>query len=198
MTAQIPDGFSLNNRAYSIVGVNGNGLFNPTSMGLIPQGVFTACWRGYICRYALKNDRLVLDELDITLGDFEGEKGEFLYHDPEIKGVKPKVWDEGEYFFSNTYKGLDLKVEFTGGILIGSEFIDELYVHMGFHPAWKYREVVELLFEVGTLSKKRDVSKKIQEFREKVVKYPLRPGVEADKESLKSWIESTFSLDYSF
>ena len=37
-------------------------------------------------------------------------------------------------------------------------FIQNLYVHMGFHPAWKYREVHELLFEDGRLLHAQDRS----------------------------------------
>lgn len=45
-------------------------------------------------------------------------------------------------------------VPLSGGLLLGEGFIQELYVHMGFHPAWKYLHVIELIFEGGQLHKR--------------------------------------------
>jgi hypothetical protein len=72
----------------------------------------------------------------------------------------------------------------------------ELYVHMGFQPAWKYRTVLELLFDEGKLVKIRDVSEEIRELRNKMLERPMEPGLDADVQEILSWIESTFELDY--
>lgn len=197
MTAQIPDSFLLDISEFSLVGIKGNGLFNLEQFGIRPIGMSSDCWRGYRCLYTLKNDKLLLDELYLSLGTLDGRK--FISEDgPIINGVKPSRPPNDHFTFNNTYENLGLNINFSGGLLIGREFIEELYVHMGFHPAWKYREVFELLFDTGKLIEKRDVSNAMQEFRGKMVKYPMRPGYEASEEEIKSWIESTFSLDYSF
>ena len=124
MTAQIADVFMLNDREFSIAGVKGGELFNPKSMGLNPIATCTACWRGHVCHYRIKADWLVLDTLQITLGQFEG-RTPHLQPGPEINGVKP-IAPGGDFaFFNNRYEGLDLRIDFTGGILIGDGFIRE-------------------------------------------------------------------------
>ena len=39
---------------------------------------------------------------------------------------------------------------------------------MGFHPAWKYEEVHELVFESGILESESDLSSRMAEIRDKV------------------------------
>lgn len=197
MTAQIPDTFLLDDSVFSLVGINGNGLFDPERFGILPIGTCSACWRGHTCSYSLRNDALLLDQLCLTLGHFDG--ADFVAEvGPVINGVEASRSTHAQSIFNNMYNNLNLSIDFTGGLLVGREFIEELYVHMGFHPAWKYREVFELLFEKGNLKEKRNVSKAMQELREKMVNYPMEPEYKASEEEVKSWIESTFRLDYSF
>jgi hypothetical protein len=129
---------------------------------------------------------LVLEELSVGLD----EPG------PEINGVKPVPSTERASHRISVYKGLNLPIEFTGGILVGDEFIRELYVHMGFHPAWKFRTVFELLFEKGNVLEVGDISDKMEKLRGEMIKRPLRPKRETGDEKIGSWINSTFSLDY--
>ena len=196
MTAQMPDQFVLNDHVYSIVGIKGGELFRPREFGLNPVTACTACWRGHVCQYGIENDRLVLDKLQIALGHFR-ENGLQLQQGPEINGVRP-VAPGGKYaLFNNVYEGLSLEMKFTGGVLIADGFIQELYVHMGFHPAWKYRTVFELIFDKGGVVEIRDVSKKMAELRSEMIKRPMSPGLEAGDQRIESWVKSTFSLDYN-
>jgi len=195
MTAQFLDTFILNNQEFSIVGVKGKGLFDPQRLGIYPVATCTACCRGYFCLYSIKDNKLILDMLHISLSSHYRSENN-AQCSPEINGIKPTK-PEGEYpFFDSLYEKLNLNIEFTGGILLGDGFIQELYVHMGFHPAWKYKTVFELIFDNGKVVERRDVSSKIQELRNKMVKHPLRPESGASKEEISSWIESTFKLDY--
>jgi hypothetical protein len=75
-------------------------------------------------------------------------------------------------------------------MLIGHEFIKKLYVHMGFHPAYKYKDVWKLEFDGGLLVRSQDVSQSMKEFRRKHVEELPDPE---DTESLRKWIEDTFS-----
>lgn len=144
--------------------------------------------------YSLLDDNLVLKDLDINLG-IPQENGDLLPSDgPELNGIKPQ--QEPEYRINNSYKNINLPINLTGGILIAKDFIQELYIHMGFHPAWKYEKVHELLFQEGKLTEKRDVSGKLREVREKLANEPLKPGIQ-QMDQLE-WIESTFRLDYEF
>lgn len=173
MTAQIPDTLLLEERTFSIAGVNGQGLFDPASYGMYPLQRITSCWRGYVCEYKLLSNKLFLNRLRINLGTYEGDGNKYAFAPeagPQINGVEPVLATVSQDFFSNTYHQLNLHVEFTGGILAADDFIQELYVHMGFHPAWKYRHVVEVILSHGYVTETRDVSGIMQEIRNKMVK----------------------------
>jgi hypothetical protein len=90
------------------------------------------------------------------------------------------------------------RVPFSGGLLLADDFIDELYVHMGFHPAWKYREVHELVFLDGDLVLEADRSEQIAEFRQEIRDRPLEPGSGSEREDIRRWIERCFSQEYQF
>ena len=197
MTAQIPDTILINNKNYSIVGVNGGELFTPQSLGIEPVAIMSACWRGYFCQYNISDNKLILDELQLSFGidDTSGSNREFVPQvAPPINGVNPM----GKHpSFSNIYEGLNFHIPFTGGILAGEGFIQTLYVHMGFHPAWKYQTVYELIFEKGNVQELRDVSIAVEELRSKITKLPLKPDIlKSDEAEVEAWIEKTFKLDY--
>ena len=53
-------------------------------------------------------------------------------------------------------------------MLIATDFIWELYLHLGFQPFWKYERVVELIFDKGRLVKEQDHSCQMLEIRQRV------------------------------
>ena len=67
---------------------------------------------------------------------------------------------------------------------------------MGFHPAWKYREVHEVVFRNGSVVQEADRSKEIAEFRRELGDHPLEPGSGAKRAEIKRWIEQCFSQEY--
>jgi hypothetical protein len=163
MTAQINDTFRFREGEYAVAGISEGELFDPSLLDLVPAGTCSACWRGYQAVFALSAGRLVLDALHVNLlkpGDgFEREEG------PIINGVRPGQ-PRGEHdWFNNHYEGLEHHLEYTGGLLLADGFIEELYVHMGFHPAWKYERVVELIFDAGMLKRECDQSGRMAEIR---------------------------------
>jgi len=89
-------------------------------------------------------------------------------------------------------------VPFSGGLLLGHDFIQELYVHMGFHPAWKFRQVHEVLFENGQVVKAADRSAEMAEFRAMVANRPLEPTNVENRVEIERWVERCFSLDYKW
>jgi hypothetical protein len=201
MTAQFPDTIGFSGKEYDIAGVNGDGLFTPQPLGLMPVSTNSACWRGYICAYQILDDALILDALNISLGHDEGSGKERRFvaqRGPPINGVSPQTGAEKRSFLSgNYYEGLHLPIHFTGGILAGDGFIQELYVHMGFHPAWKYCTVFELIFDQGRSVEIRDVSSNLEQIRNRMVQKPLQPSPwMAGEELLPQWIEKTLRLDY--
>ncbi len=88
MTAQFSDQFNYKEEEYSIAGISGEGLFSPYKYGLSPHGSCTACWKGFITTYAIRENRLVLHALDINID--EGKR-KFPWNSktPKINGVKP-------------------------------------------------------------------------------------------------------------
>jgi len=199
MTAQIPDTLLFEDQALSIVGVNGSGLFDPYVLNLQPVSRITSCWRGYVCEYKLLHNKLLLNKLQINLGmdEWKDKTHEFTPEaGPLINGVKPVFSIERQELFNNTYAELNLPIDFTGGLLAAGNFVQELYVHMGFHPAWKYKTVLELILSHGYVIETRDVSKRMEEIRNEMVNSPLEPNVNATKEQTEEWIASTFKLNY--
>lgn len=175
MTAQIPDTIQFEAVRYSLATVRGSGLFDPAEYGLRPAPRITSCWRGFVCRYAVQDDRLVLDTFLLNTGDPA----------PDLFGISPRPKGESSVFDAE-YPGLGHLVPFTGRILAGNDFIQELYVHMGFHPAWKYRQVHQFEFSAGQLTAHRDRSAEAAAFRHQVRKQPNLGSLS---------IEETFRLD---
>jgi hypothetical protein len=186
MTAQISDSFLFQDQKFSIAGVNGESLFHPAAYGMQPLPRITSCWRGYTCTYKLFYNKLLLAMLQTNLGR-EG---------PEIDAVRPAFSTAG--MFDNIYADLNLHIDFTGGMLVAKGFIQALYVHMGYHPAWKYETVHELVFSAGDLLETKDVSRQMAELRDRMVRQPLQPGTDASRQELDDWIASTFKRSYRF
>ncbi len=69
---------------------------------------------------------------------------------------------------------------------------------MGFHPAWKYRNVFELIIAHGYVIETNDASARMQEIRDEMIKSPLEPGADATKEQIEKWVAATFKRDYNF
>lgn len=167
MTAQIDDMFRYNGTDFSVSGISEGKLFDPGLLGLKPADTCSACWRGYQAIFAVSGSRLVLDTLHVNLltegKDYERQEG------PPINGVTP-TGSSGEHdWFNNNYTGLDYHLEYDGGLLLADGFIHDLYVHMGFHPAWKYTTVIELVFAKGILQQEFDRSERMAEVRQKII-----------------------------
>ncbi len=56
MTGQIHDRILYQGREYSLVGVNGTGLYNPADTGMQTMMLHTACYRGFYCVYPVVAD----------------------------------------------------------------------------------------------------------------------------------------------
>jgi hypothetical protein len=166
MTAQIDDEFQFQNQEFAIAGISEGELFDVSVLDLEPRATCTACWRGYQCVYSVQEGRLVLANLYVNLMQDSLDPNEYIRQvGPVINGVKPRAKGKGFDIFNNYYLGVNLPLEYTGGLLLADGFIQKLYVHMGFHPAWKYKKVYELIFENGLLIAEYDRSAKMAEIR---------------------------------
>ncbi|MDV3002426.1 MAG: hypothetical protein N5P05_004081 (plasmid) [Chroococcopsis gigantea SAG 12.99] len=191
MTAQISDTFVYLKCRFSLAGINGSSLFHPEQIGLEVEPISTACWRGFKSTYTIADERLYLSRLRVGLSESDrslADRGEGLV----CFGKKLQRTGQDGYGFSDFLHPVD----FTGGLLLASNFIKEMYVHMGFHPAYKYREVHELIFDSGTLLSAVDRSEQMREFREMLSGEPLSPTNPLDGRAIQAWVERAFSLDY--
>ena len=200
MTAQFSDTLQYEEKDYEIAGINGDGLFNPAQYKMKPIWQCTACWRGFVTRYQVENDELHLTALSISLTDVDWQnKGRKFpkIQPPIIEGYKAidmsvEQWSLFEYYYTN----MRLLIPFTGGLLLTRDFIEDLHVHMGFHPAWKYRTVYELLFEKGRLIRSIDISKKMAEIRLEMKEVELKPYLDTSEKDVTEWVEQCFTRDY--
>ena len=192
MTVQIDDIFILNDTDYSVAGISEGKLFHPSMLGLRPSGTCSACWRGYQAIYAVSDSRLTLDTLHV---DLLTEGDEMLRQEgPSINGVTPTGPQENHDWFNNHYTGLGYHLEYTGGLLLADGFIDNLYIDMGFHPAWKYTRVLELIFKNGIFQKEFDRSDRMTEVRQKI----LNADDDRDTSQMLSNDEIRRSVERSF
>jgi hypothetical protein len=176
MTAQIADGVEYRGRMYALTGIDGWGLFEPSEHGLRMGMISTACWRGYVCQYAVDDDQLILTALRLGMAE------------PPTQLFGADLRLDGS---AATYSPIRVPLPFTGGWLLGARFIHDLYVHMGRHPAWKYAEVLELLFDEGQLSEVADRSELMAQRR--AAQGTLSP---TDPRDFDLWIETTFDRSY--
>ena len=204
MTAQIPDIVTYRGQQYSVAGVQGRGLFKPEDHGLVAQALSTACWRGFHCAYSVEDEALFLDQVNIGLSeeDFSGAAQVFgrafeSYTFEATRREKGSSVPVTVVAHDKRVRGLHQPTRFSGGLLLGREFIREMYVHMGFHPAHKFRVVHELIFEDGNLQKAFDRSEKMANFRNSMTSDQGRPERKPSKQEIEEWIKSTFSLDYA-
>jgi hypothetical protein len=157
MTAQIPDTLHIDGVDFDMIAVRGEGLFEPTVHGLCPKPPHTALWRGFLARYTLMEDRLVLDGLDACL-----DRPSALF------GIPPAIGPDGTL----RYDGLEVFVRFTGGIVAATGFLEVHYVHSGFQLPHAFEKVLELTFESGVLSAKADRSDDLRRIRESMARDP--------------------------
>jgi hypothetical protein len=200
MTAQINDAFRYRKKEYSLAGISEGDLFDISVLGLNPIGLSSACWRGYLAVFAVVESRLVLDTLHVSL--VQRGEGNKLFADkvgPVVNGVAPSpARGDLKFFVNNSYEGLDYHLKYSGRLLLADGFIQGLYVHMGFHPAWKYETVIELVFDGGVLKEEFDRSERMAEIREMVRKsQETNSSTERpSEEELKQFVARAFDRRY--
>lgn len=182
MTAQIHDSVEWMGESYQLVGVNGGPMFDLLDHGVETQPTSTANWRGWVAAYAVRDDRLMLHRLD-EVGAVVQPGGS----PPPVNGVDPV---QGAPYRWN-YPDIALEIPFSGKLLIAKDFIRDLYVHMGFHPAWKWEHSWELTFEGGQLMDATDTSEEMKAVREGMAAQGGDPDV-----GKPGWIERTFRLSF--
>ena len=188
MTAQMSDIVLTGEGRYALVGISGSGLFDPSEHGLRLGMISTACWRGYVCEYTVEDDQLFLTALELSAAE----------PPDEIFGAEVRLGETAEYW------PIRVRQPFTGGLLLGAGFIEELYVHMGHQPAWKYTTVLELTFDGGRLTVVHDrselMAQRRAEYATRTTTDPLpwaAPLHQTDPLAPDAWVDDT-ALDHGY
>ena len=188
MTAQVSDTLIFEGTEFSIAAIEKKWPFKPQDHGFEPVGMCTACWRGYYCVYNVNQGGLVLERLNLGCGENKP---------PNWKGIQPR---RGEFFKYNNmweYINVSLPIGYSGGIIIGYDFIRDFYVHMGFHRPHCYRLVKELIFDDGRLVKNIDHSEKMGQTRQ-MIKSDSKSSSEdtRTRKEIEQFVEDAFSMSY--
>jgi len=139
MSQQATDPFIWENEEWIFLGAeNVYSLFDPQKYGLNLSSGFSACWKGFVIQFAVENNELFLDELDVICKD-----GNY----PEIAGISPVI--EEDALFQN-YENIHLKLNYSGTITIGQGYLKR-YLGRAFTGSHMYEKVYELTFKNGVL-----------------------------------------------
>jgi hypothetical protein len=111
-----------------------------------------------------------------------------------VNGVKPRI-SKDSFGFNYIYENIGLKTKFTGRILIGRDFVEDMYVHMGFQSAESYRDVLELEMENGNIVNVVNLVEVMEQRRLQGRCKPTDPS-SMEESDLHSWIEDRFSQNY--
>ena len=187
MTTRFPDRVLYRDHSWILAWTSSTGLFSPQRHGIEPAATCSACWCGYVCVYRVADRQLLLDRLALNL---EGPP-------PVLFGVQPEPDRSTVPLFSAMYNDLQHRVPFSGGLLLGRDRPDWPRSLAGMHPAWKYREVVELVFANGELAEATDCSGPLTAIRREVPCGRLSPDHAAGHEELFRRIASLFRHPYS-
>ncbi|MBS3793093.1 hypothetical protein KGY77_10685, partial [Candidatus Bipolaricaulota bacterium] len=90
------------------------------------------------------------------------------------------------------------ELDYTGGLLLGDEFIQDLYTHMGFQAPWKYEKVIELIFEEGKLQKETDRSERMAVLRDEKLRRRQCARTPEEEIPVIPFIRESFDLSYGF
>jgi hypothetical protein len=194
MTAQINDTVFHRKIDFDLAGISGSGLFDAATLPVRPVWTSSACWRGYVAHYSIFERDLCLTSLHIGLPEDNVNRA-IAGRGSELFGVLPKRLGVSRFL----YEGFRLPIPFTGGLLLADGFIPELYVHMGFHPAWKYERVREVIFDAGRIIEDYDRSAEVAGIRLKFVEEMTRSqntSREPSLDEVAAWIKKCFSRDY--
>ena len=164
MTALISDFCIYEDERYNVIGKTDWKFFDPRIFGIKPGVCCTAVGRGYWCVYTIKNNKLLLDVLNIYSAD--------NYY-PDIRGVSAtdpgyedykttdgRLYQEHKKYGCWIYKGLGVDISYTGRFLLGADRLKGAdYVNYGgIDRYWKYKKLISLEFENGHLTEVWDVS----------------------------------------
>jgi hypothetical protein len=175
-TSQIPDTFIFEANEYSLIGKTEGDFATPEQFGMSAIMIHTACYRGYYATYELTKDGLFLRNFTLREKD-----ANYL----PISGISPVV---NAKQLQATYSNLNVIVPFSGKIRLGKDFIQDLYIHMGYQKPTAFKTVLDITLKDGRLVEIKDRSEEMEKKRG-----AFKKAYESGE--LNKSIEDAFSLD---
>jgi len=193
MTAQMKDKFIFRRREYTVSAVEDpDDLINIHALGFNPSMFSTACYRGYIAGFSIYKNSLALKNLYTNNGsDLKNSAPVLNKTSPRI--IIKETWPEEvkKQRREFVYENINLKIQYTGSVLITKDFIQDKYVHMGFQSPINYENIIQLTFDNGLLILERDFSQTAKLIREKKLDVPK------EDRNIFAWIDDCFDISYS-
>jgi len=152
MTAQIQNSISFDDKKYSIIALQNELDFEPTTYGIDVDTGCSMCWRGYYCIFGIEKEQLVLKNWHILSKSKD---------EPPIIEKVQAVRKNGMWYYTE----MNYQMQYSGGMVIGTGFIEKYYIHMGYQKVYAYETVIELIFENGKLVEKIDHSEMFENVR---------------------------------
>ncbi len=159
MTAQASHSFLAGRREYSVIDWSASFPFAPELYGLKPEMASTAAYDGFLCTFAVVDQRLVVAHLWIALRLPRNAER------PRVGGRDGEFVEFGPYGCDTRYQGINLPVDYTGGMLFGEDLLDLDYPCHDLPCPWIYQSVGEVLFESGRMKSVANRSDAFRQFR---------------------------------
>ena len=156
-------------------------LFKPENYGITPIECSRSCYHGYWCDYTISDKRIVLESFYVN-------SKENYY--PEINGIVPLRKDGRDVLDAlghHCYEGVNIKVGYTGKLVVGSDFLSEYHILFSRPYAWEYKDLKEFVFTDGNLTEVMDHSNVAEE---------LRNQMREDVGFMEKFREKKFALDW--
>ena len=163
MTAQRSDCALFKEKKYAICGVKGEGLFDPRNFDIPTFYVQSCCGKGFYCLYSIEGEELRLVSFSAGYNGLERIKIKYG-KGKEFLGQKPVLKDDNYAHYEDLPGFL---VNFTGSLLIGTDYIENLPRRGGFVQPFYFQEVLEVFIQNGKVQNIIDCSQQVSATREK-------------------------------
>ena len=190
MTTQILDTVFHRSEVYNLVTSAGDGLFDPEAHQLPVVMASTACYRGYVCAYAVTENQLRLDKLEAKIGRYTDDDLFVAVAAPALGGRPGKP--AGQPPFNTVYEHLAMPVAFTGKLLLGASPVDAVVRRLGYSPAWVYQRVRVLRLDGGTVAADDDLSEAMAAMRAQYAERGTFQPVAALERPELEWVVRSF------
>ena len=145
MSQRVTDPFIWKDEEWVFLGADDvYSLFDPEKYGLHPSMPSTACYKGFIIQFSVRDSNLYLDRLAVYCDD-----GSY----PPINSIEPSIGTTG----MQEYSDLNIPLKYSGIVIVGREIKPE-YEGRAFTGPHSYETTYELEFRDGILVHHKDTS----------------------------------------